>query len=138
MDKIISYNHFYDNKVKNKENLKNIKIGKEQKLVFNFKNSKPKELWLIPIYYKETDYLILKTTRLYIPSAIKKYGKKNILDILLYANDKDEISFNNFISSLKEIQTKLVKQVKPKYDLDNKNFIPLVKYDEYYNCNKSY
>ena len=138
MDKIIPYNHFYDNKVKNKENLKNIKIGKEQKLVFNFKNnkSKSKELWLIPIYYKATDYLILKTTRLYIPSPIKKYGKKNILDILLYANDKDEVSFNNFISSLKEIENRIIKKVKPKYDLDNKKFIPLVKYDEYYNCKK--
>ena len=156
---IIDYDKFYNKQKKNRNNLKKIKIGKGQKFRLynsgnlnnnNDNNNNKYELWLIPIFYdineineindindiNEID-LMIKSVRVNIQSPLKKYMKRNIIDLLLYDSSNNE-NMNQFTNAIIAIENKIKKKVSKisKYNLENKNYHPIIKYDEFYKSQK--
>ena len=149
---IIDYDKFYNKQKKNRNNLKKIKIGKGQKfrlynngnLNNNNDNNNKYELWLIPIFYDINEIneinaidLMIKSVRVNIQSPLKKYMKRNIIDLLLYDSSNNE-NMNQFTNAIITIENKIKKKVSKisKYNLENKNYHPIIKYDEFYKSQK--
>ena len=149
---IIDYDKFYNKQKKNNNNLKKIKIGKGQKfrlynngnLNNNNDNNNKYELWLIPIFYDINEIneinaidLMIKSVRVNIQSPLKKYMKRNIIDLLLYDSSNNE-NMNQFTNAIITIENKIKKKVSKisKYNLENKNYHPIIKYDEFYKSQK--
>jgi hypothetical protein len=116
--------HYYDNTDINK-----IKIGKSQ-----FYNDK----YLFPLYYpneKTKDKncsFIIKTPRLFIPQKICMINNKYFLKINFLGIEQDS-SIENFRLLIKNIEIKIKKQLyrRKKYKLDEKEFLSIIKYDNY-------
>jgi hypothetical protein len=109
----------------NQVDIKKVKFGKVQKF-------KRKTIFsLIPIFYKNTEDLIIKSPRLYVPNSIKQFSGRKLLDLILYDND-DTNSVSEFITLFELLEAKIKKQIK----YDSSKYNSIIGFDEYHRANK--
>ena len=81
--------------------------------------------------------LMIKSVRVNIQSPLKKYMKRNIIDLLLYDSSNNE-NMNQFTNAIITIENKIKKRVSKisQYNLEQKNYHSIIKYDDFYKSHK--